>query len=91
MGNIAEKLLKITQMAREDRNFRAKLIENPKEVLASFGIRVTDEKPLIIEYHDNYGLFIGLPMTSDKAINVPEGDTQHRTFTDQHFMECLHY
>jgi hypothetical protein len=90
MDGTAEKLIRIIKMTKEDSKFRAKLLKNPKKVLDSFGIQVTDEKSLIIEYHDNYGLFIGLPMTFENKINIPE-DSQHHTFTEHHFMDCLHH
>ena len=90
MDSTEEKLIKIIEMAKEDSKFRSKLLKNPKKVLSTFGIQVTDEKSLIIEYHDNYGLFIGLPMASENRINIPE-DSQHHTFIEHHFMDCLHH
>ncbi len=90
IDNGLEKIYKIKDLAKDDRKFREKLLQNPIQVLYNFGIQVIDKKSLIIEYHDNYGLFIGFPKTADEIINIEE-DSHKQKFVDLHPMDCTHY
>lgn len=82
-----KKLAGIYQKANTDDEFRQKLLANPAEVLKQHGIEVHDADKLAVEYHDNYGLYIGLPMVPENASEQPAD--QPGKF-DQ-LNDCLHY
>lgn len=89
MAELSETMQQIYQKANTDADFREKLCQDPVATLASFDITVVDPERLIVEYHDDYGIFIGLPREANKK---PSADSdQYPKEQLSTLNDCLHY
>ncbi|MCF6776813.1 hypothetical protein L3V83_09555 [Thiotrichales bacterium 19X7-9] len=90
-SSICKAMASVYQKANTDKQFREKLLENPIEILSQYDITICDPKRLVIEYHDDYGIFIGLPTEIDSKEGLKEQVKTSDNFNHHSLNDCLHH
>lgn len=88
-GETMRILGEIKQHAARDPAFRAAILDDPVGNLQKHGLTIDTTRPVRIEYHDRYGLFVAI-VTGERVATTADTSSSS-TLLDHPSDDCLHY